>query len=65
MLPFGGEIIFVLKMAKMGGIRHFRSSTVDPDSSADYVSLLRPAALRHGWITFGFTPEHCLTAGSL
>ena len=51
MLPFGGEIIFLLKIAKMGGIRHFRSSTVDPDSSADYASLLRP--------------QHCVTAGSL
>ena len=50
-LPFGGEIIFVLKIAKMEGIRHFRSSTVDPDSGADYASLLRPSALRHCRIT--------------
>ena len=61
MLPFGGEIFFVLKIAKMGGIRHFRSSTVNPDSSADCASLLRPAALRHCWITFSFTLEHCVS----
>ena len=61
MLPFEGEIIFVLKIAKMGGIRHFRSSTVNPDSSADCASLLRPAALRHCWITFSFTLEHCVS----
>jgi len=29
-----------------------------------FASLLRPEALRHCWITFGFTPEHCVNAGS-
>ena len=58
-LPFGGEIFLVLKIVKMGGMRHFRSRSKDPDSSADYTPLL---TIRHCWRS---SKEHCVTALSL